>query len=687
MFVSRFDPVMDARRASRMVIDPKVRQVGFVTPGTEAQGGGGGVSSSVSNVVATVGGNSPSPVMIPPPRHAENATLAVRAVPLPVPSPPLRRHPQAPDDDAATSMPMGSYNPSDSVLGTSPVVSPPTSKNGTDLGYNSIRSQDLSDCFPSIPGPLGSNPRRDNLSHKHSHVVASVPSSDSIDMAVMRQHLLAASSLPHMDPVQPPTKPVSAGGAAGEEDSKSKTLKERTSKAERRALQEAQRAAKAAEKDRGGNKGGNGPAKDTKGSKPPPQRKENNVDRKSVASLERKLTDRSLEKEKKKDVPGVRMQFDDEHRVAKAKRRSLVEQTEAKNRVELFRHLPQFVHGLQLPALEAKFFQEDPMHPHPAVYKVGLQYLTGDIVGGNARCVAMLSAFQEAIKDYSTPPEKSFIRDLTAKINSYVSFLITCRPLSVSMGNAIKFLKAQIAKLTENLSESEAKSSVLSDINRFIHEKIVFADKVIVAHAVTKIRDGDVLLTYGSSCVVEMILLYAHELGRNFRVVIVDSRPKLEGLKMLRRLLAEGLNCTYTHINAISYVMHEVTRVFLGAASVLSNGTVYSRVGTACVAMVAHASHVPVLICCEAYKFHERVQLDSICSNELGDPDALAKIPGRKNSDQLEGWANNEHLQLLNLTYDATPADYVSMIVTDYGMVPPTSVPVIVREYRNYLLI
>jgi translation initiation factor 2B subunit (eIF-2B alpha/beta/delta family) len=34
--------------------------------------------------------------------------------------------------------------------------------------------------------------------------------------------------------------------------------------------------------------------------------------------------------------------------------------------------------------------------------------------------------------------------------------------------------------------------------------------------------------------------------------------------------------------------------------------------------MVAHASRVPVIVCCEAYKFHERVQLDSICSNELG---------------------------------------------------------------------
>lgn len=230
----------------------------------------------------------------------------------------------------------------------------------------------------------------------------------------------------------------------------------------------------------------------------------------------------------------------------------------------------------------------------------------------------MLQAFQESIKDYSTPPKKALVRDLTAKINCYISFFIECRPLSISMGNAIRFLKTRIVKLPLSLSESEAKSSLVSDIDRFISEKIILADRVIVRHAVTKIRDGDVLLTYGSSSAVEMILLHAHELGKQFRIVIVDSRPKLEGQLLLRRLIGKGLSCTYTHINAVSFMMHEVTRVFLGASSILSNGTVYSRVGTACVAMVAHEFHVPVLVCCETYKFHERVQLDSICSNELG---------------------------------------------------------------------
>ncbi|KAM1212598.1 hypothetical protein ACFX2G_004202 [Malus domestica] len=58
-----------------------------------------------------------------------------------------------------------------------------------------------------------------------------------------------------------------------------------------------------------------------------------------------------------------------------------------------------------------------------------------------------------------------------------------------------------------------AKTSLQSDIEQFISEKIILADKVMVKHAVSKIRDGDVLLTYGSSSAVEMLLLQAQQLN------------------------------------------------------------------------------------------------------------------------------------------------------------------------------
>jgi translation initiation factor eIF-2B subunit delta len=67
----------------------------------------------------------------------------------------------------------------------------------------------------------------------------------------------------------------------------------------------------------------------------------------------------------------------------------------------------------------------------------------------------------------------------------------------------------------------------------------------------------------------------------------VDSRPRLEGKDLLRRLLRKGLKCTYTHVNGLCYIMQEVNRVFLGAATVLANGVVVSRAGSAATAMVS----------------------------------------------------------------------------------------------------
>ncbi|XP_039048184.1 translation initiation factor eIF-2B subunit delta-like [Hibiscus syriacus] len=633
---------MDPRRSARTVSDPKVRQVGFFTPAAPPERSCSDPPrqldpiQSLSPSSAQVNDHSPSvdsvsPVMIPPPPHNNSDTLF--RTDLQVTSPKTAFSYSA----KTVTLPTENEDVTSSLSPSRKVVT--------------VKS---SSSYPCVKA-------------------SSVPASELTTVSVVNL---------------PPGISEKAGGASVEvlndRPVSSKSLKEKTSKAERRALQEAQRAAKAAAKAEGTKASSaaskvvtSANTKPSKAAKPSSQKNDGS----QVAAFEKKVGDRAPEKDRKKDAPHPRMQYDDTSRVEKAKKRAVVKQTEVRNRVELFRHLPQYEHGTQLPDLETKFFELDPMHP--AVYKVGLQYLSGDIWGGNARCIAMFQAFKEAIKDYSTPPEKTLIRDLTARISSYVSFLIECRPLSNSMGNAIKFLKNRIAKLPLVLSESEAKATLMSDVDRFINEKIIIAEKVIVKHAVTKIRDGDVLLTYGASSVVEMILLHAHELGKQFRVVVVDSRPKLEGQLLLRRLVRKGLSCTYTHVNAVSCIMQEVTRVFLGASSVLSNGTVYSRVGTACVAMVAHAFRVPVLVCCEAYKFHERVQLDSICFNELGNPEAISKVHGREDINYLDGFVNQEKLQLLNLVYDATPSDYISMIITDYGMIPPTSVPVIVREYRR----
>ncbi|XP_053917856.1 translation initiation factor eIF-2B subunit delta isoform X2 [Cuculus canorus] len=315
---------------------------------------------------------------------------------------------------------------------------------------------------------------------------------------------------------------------------------------------------------------------------------------------------------------------------------------------------------------------------HPAVVRLGLQYSQGIINGSNARCIALLEVFKQLIRDYSTPPNEELSRDLVAKLKPHISFLNQCRPLSASMGNAIKFLKKEISSLPDTLREEEAKEKLQDTIDKYLREKILLAAEAISRSAFEKINDNDVILVYGCSSLVNRTLCDAHaKMGRAFRVIVVDSRPRLEGRETLRRLVRQGIHCTYVMINAISYVLPEVSKVLLGAHALLANGSVMSRVGTSQIALVSKAYNVPVLVCCETYKFCERVQTDSFVSNELDDPDDLIVL--RKGQAQLGGWAENKSLRLLNLVYDVTPPDLVDLVITDLGMIPCTSVPVVLR--------
>ena len=152
---------------------------------------------------------------------------------------------------------------------------------------------------------------------------------------------------------------------------------------------------------------------------------------------------------------------------------------------------------------------------------------------------------------------------------------------------------------------------------------------------------------------VEEALKYA-SLNTKFRVVVVDSRPRLEGRGLLKSLAEHGIQCTYVLLSAVSYVMKDVTKVILGAAAMMASGTALSRVGTAVVAMMAHTLRRPVIFCCETYKFGRRVQMDGIVSNEVADPSDLIKDKDGR-ATLLEGWEEVDHMGVLNLSYDLTP--------------------------------
>lgn len=73
-----------------------------------------------------------------------------------------------------------------------------------------------------------------------------------------------------------------------------------------------------------------------------------------------------------------------------------------------------------------------------------------------------------------------------------------------------------------------------------------------------KKKEKSFLLFISSSSLVNHILCEAFDKDKKFRVIVVDSRPRLEGREALRRLVQKGIRCTYVLISAVSYILPEV---------------------------------------------------------------------------------------------------------------------------------
>lgn len=265
-----------------------------------------------------------------------------------------------------------------------------------------------------------------------------------------------------------------------------------------------------------------------------------------------------------------------------------------------------------------------------------------------------------------------------------------------------------IIKIDPSTPETEAKREMLEEIDIFIRDRVTAAGQLISGYAVKKIEAGDVILTYGSSSIVEQSILRAHREGIPFSVIVVDSKPLFEGKQLARKLANHGLKVRYYLITGASHAVKDATKVFLGAHAMMSNGRLYSRVGTALVSMLASSQSLPVIVLCESVKFTERVALDSIVGNEVAPAEELLSESEREallplkpllpqslrkgdevedmkaeTGDVLKWIEGSENLQMLQVLYDVTPAEYINMVITEYGSLPPSSVPVVHRLSTN----
>ncbi len=228
---------------------------------------------------------------------------------------------------------------------------------------------------------------------------------------------------------------------------------------------------------------------------------------------------------------------------------------------------------------------------HPAVIKMGLKFSQGILDSVNSRTVGLLTALKRFIVDLELDEKVVFAMELGKLITVQINHLVTSRRHTLAMGNAINWLKSNIALLSEKMPHEQAKQTICNAIDYFIDERIVVASGVIVDTALGKIQDGDVILTVSRYNVVENILMkltsFVQQGNLNIRIIVTDSPPDYNGKRMIQKIASAGIHCTYAPLSALSYVMQDVTKVLIGASAIAANGAVIAHSGTALVCVLA----------------------------------------------------------------------------------------------------
>ncbi len=240
--------------------------------------------------------------------------------------------------------------------------------------------------------------------------------------------------------------------------------------------------------------------------------------------------------------------------------------------------------------------------------------------------------------------------------------LKSTRPTAVSLNNALNY----VCK-TEGDDVDEVRSNIKTRAERFVrrsHEAAVN----IAEYGGKRINEGDTILTHCNSSLAIGAIVYAWEQGKKINVIATESRPKLQGLITVRELAEMDIPVTLIVDSAVRYFMQKVDQVYVGADTVASNGAVINKIGTSQIALCADEARVPLTVCAESYKFSkdtvfgEKVEIEERDPSEIVD---TTEFPGVK---------------VRNPVFDATPPDYIDAIITEEGVISPSSAYRIIKD-------
>jgi ribose 1,5-bisphosphate isomerase len=296
-----------------------------------------------------------------------------------------------------------------------------------------------------------------------------------------------------------------------------------------------------------------------------------------------------------------------------------------------------------------------------------------------------VEALQIVARDSRAKDIESFVNELTEASR----ILLQTRPTAVSLPNGIRYVMHRVnSGRGRALSVETMRATAIQAAQDFIENAKTAVQKIGEIGA-RRIVDGDILLTHCNSGAAIEVMKTAWSQGRKFEVFVTETRPRFQGHITARELARAGIPVTLILDDAVRYFMQRVDKVIVGADAVTANGALINKIGTSMVALAAHEARRRVFVAAETYKFSPETMIGELVTIEERDPSEII-------SDEQQRRVGS--IKVLNPSFDVTPPEYIDLIITERGIIPPVGAILILeevfgvvtpeelREYQTYSL-
>lgn len=181
------------------------------------------------------------------------------------------------------------------------------------------------------------------------------------------------------------------------------------------------------------------------------------------------------------------------------------------------------------------------------------------------------------------------------------------------------------------------------------------------------IPDGGKFGTFSTSGTVMAVLSEAVKEDKKLTAVCFEARPHNEGYRTLREIAALGIPTTLGVDALLCCLLPKCDIFMIGVDAITATGEVYAKTGSYLAALACKRMGIPFYVAADSSKF------DSM--SVYGFPLKSSARPAEEvTTDALPANAS-----VVNISFELVPADLITGVITEKGVVPPAAVAGIAR--------